>query len=896
MRNYLQIPNSGVIELYEDVAIPLTLSVADIRDPKRRNSTWSKTVRVPGTENNNKILRAVFEINIDASYSYNPNKKIDVTLVTEGMETTRGYMQLLMVNDSDAFNVEYECAIFGKLSDIYREMGSMKLTELDFSEFDHTFSKSVQKDSWDTQIYQGGSPVSFELGKGYVYPLIDYGHRQDGKFASEHLYPAIYLKQYIDKIFDYTGFTYSSNFFDSDFFKRLIVASPVQGLTLSEDIITARSFRASLATVQAQSIYRNGNNFTLVYDDDSTSPNTDPSGLYNTSTGYFTPAVSGKYNVEVNTSIAIQVHTGSGVGTCDAKMFGYLQLKESGAAPSEWYTSKIDVDEQFSTIEGGKIYIFNNLSMKKIGIKLYSTKTYHVRVHFVDLKVQPARLGDPPVTNVTMAINLGSFVDVRPKSNEITPSDTMEVNNTVPKNVKMADMLSSVIKAFNLYIEPDADVSNKLIIEPRDDYYTTDVVDWTDKADDTLVQIDPMGELDAKKYLFKYADDKDYYNKLYQDKYDKTYGEREIEVDNDFHTDDYETELIFANTPLVGLTDSDMIIPRIYNYDEKKGITPTTAKPRLLYYGGVMSTNTGYKYGSEVLDTYSVESLYGYAGHVDNPISPSLDLCFGYPRELYYDADIYTTNNLYTAYHKRFIEEITDQDSRIVTMFIKLTQADIYRLNFRKQYFIKNTFYRLNKVDSYDPISEEKTRVEFLKMRDRPAPDPGTLAVGGWNYDAATFNGDSIDGLVHSWDEYIGDGNTGASGLNPIFGSNNNIDGVGAMIVAGDQNNSGPGASNFAMLAASGCTILPGVTSAMVMGVAHKVKKSNSGNLFGVVMDSGAIYTAYNVIEGGYNEVKDYTSTSQYNVIEGGYNEIRNHGATSPVHMIEGGLNTVDGF
>ena len=53
-------------------------------------------------------------------------------------------------------------------------------------------------------------------GTGYYYPFIDYGQdfeRQNTAPASffytvEDFYPAIYLKEYVDRIFEAAGFTY----------------------------------------------------------------------------------------------------------------------------------------------------------------------------------------------------------------------------------------------------------------------------------------------------------------------------------------------------------------------------------------------------------------------------------------------------------------------------------------------------------------------------------------------------------------------------------------------------------------------------------------------------------------------------------------------------------------
>ena len=75
----------------------------------------------------------------------------------------------------------------------------------------------------------------------------------------------------------------------------------------------------------------------------------------------------------------------------------------------------------------------------------------------------------------------------------------------------------SLVKMFNLYVQADTQNDRHLIIEPREDFLTSDIVDWSQKLDNSKdVSYLPMGALDSKDYLYKYKQDKDYYNELYE--------------------------------------------------------------------------------------------------------------------------------------------------------------------------------------------------------------------------------------------------------------------------------------------------------------------------------------------------------------------------------------------
>ena len=127
------------------------------------------------------------------------------------------------------------------------------------------------------------------------------------------------------------------------------------------------------------------------------------------------------------------------------------------------------------------------------------------------------------------------------------------MNAAIPKDIKQKDFFMSIVKMFNLYIEPDKNNEKNLFIEPRDDFYDNITQDWSQKLDiSQQLQYLPMGALDSKEYLFTYKQDKDYYNELYESTWNEIYGEREEEIDNDFINKKYKTNIIFSPTPSVG--------------------------------------------------------------------------------------------------------------------------------------------------------------------------------------------------------------------------------------------------------------------------------------------------------------------------------------------------------
>ena len=97
--------------------------------------------------------------------------------------------------------------------------------------------------------------------------------------------------------------------------------------------------------------------------------------------------------------------------------------------------------------------------------------------------------------------------------------------------------------------------------------------------------------------------------------------------------------------------------------------------------------------------TLASGTTYGYAGHLDNPDAPAADLNFGATKELYFTLVAGALqNNLFNAYYSSYMGEITDKDSRLVTAKIKLTEQDIYNLDFGRFIFFDGVLYRLQRI------------------------------------------------------------------------------------------------------------------------------------------------------------------------------------------------------
>ena len=163
------------LDLYAEVPIPITFSILDIREPEKRRTSWSKTITIPGTKNNNRIFSHVYEIGQDGWVTignttvyegFNPNLRKECIVMNDGVQVMKGNLQLKKIKRDLEGNIEYEIALNGDLTSLFYDIGTTKLSDLDLSEWDHAWSKQNIEQSW-----YGNSKKS----NGTLYPSISTG-------------------------------------------------------------------------------------------------------------------------------------------------------------------------------------------------------------------------------------------------------------------------------------------------------------------------------------------------------------------------------------------------------------------------------------------------------------------------------------------------------------------------------------------------------------------------------------------------------------------------------------------------------------------------------------------------------------------------------------------------
>lgn len=672
------------IDVNESFSTLLTFAIDDIRDFGAKSTTFSKTIILPGTKHNNAFFGNVFEVTASNDYDLaKPNQGINFNaavsakayMFCDNIQTFKGVVRLMeVIVDNGA--IEYEVAVFGELGGFASMMGNNKLQDLDFSGYSHAYTAANITASW----------ANAGTGQGYYYPLMDYGNystlKKNWKYKTFR--PALFAKEYIDKIFEKAGYTYDCQLFNTSRFKSLIV--PQNQKVLQK---VSSSYLNVLNTVDT--ISSGAAAYTVPYPTQATL------GAFTYSAGVFTLT---------GTSIT---------GTVEIKM-------------------GLDIDKEV----GQQVYIDLYKNGVSIASRFIPSSAYYVIEPFIVPNVTLAA-GDTIKVVILGKNGDGSnfTVDVRYSTLTISPSDKVEtlvpvslgeifgINASIPQNILQKDFISSIIKLFNLYVFEDPDNEKRLKIMPFVDFFAgVKDEDWSLKLDrGKPIRVKPMSEINARYYDFKFKDDSDYYNDLYKKRYSLTYGSLIYDSNYEFAKETETIELIFSGTPLVGYTGEDKVYSTIFKRTGEAlgvGEENTDSNIRLLQakkITGVSSWDILADDGTTVLTS---QTEYGYAGHLNDPNAPANDIHFGVPKELFFTLATGALNvNQFNVYWSSYMAEITDKDSRLLTGTFKLNFKDIYNLDFSKLIYLDGSLYRLNKITDFNATAEDTCQVELLKLMNK---------------------------------------------------------------------------------------------------------------------------------------------------------------------------------
>jgi len=668
-----------VLDTMGGTDIAVTYSIGDIEDVTKQRGSFSKTITLPNTPTNRACFAYAYNIQSFVG-GFQPNKRIRAAMWEDGVQVFSGVLQLLSMSKTKG-TVTYEVGLFTDNVSLFKAIeGNMLVNTAGVTGMNHTPTSGHVSGTWT---------ASGAASSGYVYGVVDAAGFTDilnqggGWFQAPwwRLGPSIYVKKMVDLIFTEAGFRYSSTFFNSSFFNKLVM--PYAAGTMPINLSGSNIFAQSTGNVT----FAGTANATALFPKDTPAPFYDNPGYWVASSSVFSnPAVATRWNVDVTLTVS---------GTTAGRFGASMSIRN----------------------------ITNSTDNAVItGISFATNTQFTVRFQNVTIPANTtANIGfavtaGPNFLTSTFSILSGATVQWTCLENPVGIG-VLDMRTALPADVKQSDLLQDLQKMFNLQFMPDPQDPKLLYIEPWKDFYSSgSVVDWSQKSDENAEQNLTNGDPNAyTNVIFKYKDMGDYLSKTYKQSYPlarEGYGGRIFNTGNFYGKGDKVVETL-CGTLIPASFSTDKIVGRTWDIDGTLAsgtIKPLQTGYRLAQYNLIDGqTEWAYQYGVSGNVALSVGILkMPFISHIDNPYAPNVDLTFGQPRLVYYNAVnasgnpyAYTNNNLYNTYWLNYINETVSQEALQLELTMLLSSVDIYQLDFRKPIYYGGIRWRLLEIRDY---------------------------------------------------------------------------------------------------------------------------------------------------------------------------------------------------
>ena len=591
----------------DDFPLAVNFSISEARDLNSRTGTYSKTFKIPATKNNNKVLKHSYYTGSKIPNN-NINNRKNVRIIVNGNFILTGLLQITAIG-SASNPLYYSCVFYGNNVDWSQSLDNKLLMNLavlngtNGSGWDNLNGRvgdegiglqvnepSIVK-TWEVDsallktnaagttsanenpvVYpivgygimnEGGEPFNIQLletkwaalGTGNSGNIGYYGFFNDGSeyptpIPSCDWRPAIFVYDIIHAIFNQEGYTISSAFIETDFFKKLLMLLPNFVYNNSSLRVSDNSIVGSFGTDYLETAYFG--NWSFLSPSTSASVDYFPeatlkflggtnsfvtslnSAIYSNSSGFFTIQEYGFYDINFD-NFGIWLKSVC-EGTSIRNEVDYIKVMcQVQSAGQSGNSSWVSIGEAF-LIPTSNSDIFYSCPAPPISANYNSHSlqdAIQIENHWLNKndKIRfriKARAGhgdsggqtigwsvdlyggtSPTGPSPSGSSNHNAGISITHHGERVEYGQTYDLKNVIDNESTQLSFLKGIIHAFNLQFTTDVE-SRKVFIEPFNDFFMDekDAVDWTSKINLSKVQEDKWANTDLKReFIFKYKTD-----------------------------------------------------------------------------------------------------------------------------------------------------------------------------------------------------------------------------------------------------------------------------------------------------------------------------------------------------------------------------------------------------
>jgi hypothetical protein len=725
--DFFNVGINDYLEVAENVVVPLNFGVSDVRDFTSKTGSFSKSIKIAGTKHNNLVFDNIFDVN-NVTLEFNINTKQQCLIEQDGeIVLDNAIMQLIDVQKISTGmgydeQIEYTITVKDTVSELFTDIGSKLLTDLDFSDLNHTYQASDVIASYDHDK---------EDGYKYILPIAD-----DASYDLTEMKPAVYVWQYLNRIFAKAGYSYQFDEMVQIGFDKLLIPYNGGKSKISTLVQTESEVIAEQTTSQESTGLFIPINNTEIFDKlDITTEISDVNGYYNptlsqyTSPFVVTPPTNLDYQVEIDYDLIFRNNEAGAVylsGAIESKpMLGVLNTSAQSKGFNYCFANSVNpicyidgsgntvIDSTYSgyanlpsgdtTLSSG----VNNLTVSCTGITIGEVLEIGALTQ-LSTPPQFLRVSDNQPADVEYIIRVNSIrIRIVPSGESLGFSFPVVMNDFIPANIKQSDFLKSLFTMFNLFVIPNINNPKDIIIKTRDKYYDEGTVkDFTKILCKELPQtLTFLPELTAKKLTLTYSDDTDTLNVGYKKNVNETYGQIQYIFDNEYIKNEAINKVIFGASPFIKAPFGATVMG--INGSEPKTL------PRIVYDGGKLPC--GYYQINDTPTQWLSVNEYPYVGHFSAPVNPDKDFNFG-TCDYYFDNTygVIPYNNLGNTYWRRTMAQINS--GTLYSVMLNVNSFDVANLRLNDKIYLDRAYWIINKVIDYDANSNAPTKFELLSV------------------------------------------------------------------------------------------------------------------------------------------------------------------------------------
>lgn len=742
------------LDMYEDIPISVIIQQVDITDFQSRKSNFSRQFVIPATSNNSNIFEHYFEVN---GTDFNPLVKIPCVVQERGTDIFNGILRLNAVIVNPNYT-DYEVYIMGDVGDFISEIRDLSLGDLDFTDLLHELNYDNVVSSWEAK----DNDTDGLFGGKIIYPLIHYGLDYQGTSTTpsftysfdearsfdqagfgvppEIMKPAIRLSDVVQRIFNTTTYNVKSDFFDSRYFKSFYMDTFLNGqlgVRTAEEVENQNKFK-----VYSQSQFRetftsfgqrNFRFFTL-FPDGYDPLNNFVLSTNLTNTSYFKIPYAGNYNW----NLKFGFDGGNNVGV---QQVFFQIIARKGTNPNTLATAPaFYASPVYNTSVPSNPNLFFSgscLAGEYVGL-------------FIDL------VGGITNSEVRFfGFNLGGVRTPAPvwdlyESPNLTGQNLVDIKLGIP-NMESVEFIRGLITLFNLIVVEDSE-EKTITIEPYNWYYNEsdrEEKDFTQRLDlNSTYKLEPLsfdlskelnftydivqGDLlQIKKTLASKGSVSDYFNTIFAAQNGYTFGKFQFVSSGNLLTGEQVYELPFSALPTSGLTNApNFIIPQVYQLQNGRE-NPFSTNPHIFFWvGNRLAYKDAFKtqQGSWYLlsgGTGVEQTTYPCVSHLStlDVAIPNLvsDSNFGSTFDFFGNSNPipvqFTPFNLFNSWWADYIGDNYSNETRRLTGRFYMKPIDIYETDLRDKIFVKDAFYRIEKINEANLVQPKLTEISLIKER-----------------------------------------------------------------------------------------------------------------------------------------------------------------------------------